>query len=229
MKENIPIRFVPETMTNEQREIFELASKASANIVKMGSVRLSQEEIAVLLSLIAEGCSTRTIIRRMKYKFGREVSLPTLKRYKEKYASKLVEYANDLEFIALNEGFARRAVRIERLTRIAEAMEEVILDEDGGFAGASRLIKEYRETLRQIAQEVGDMPTDGPDQTFINMTDEQLKEFVANGLKRNPDLSVILSERAGVRPQPQVELIDEDGEVISDDDGSGYKPRPNRA
>lgn len=218
------------TMSNEEREIFTLAAKASMNISKINIVRFNREEIAILLSMIAEGCSNKTITRRMKTRCQRDVTVQTINRYKVKYASNLTEFANSIEAVALNEGFARRAVRILSMSKLAEAMEEDILNEDGSLTenASSKMIKEYRETLKQIAQEVGDMPTDGPDVTFINMSDDDLKEFVATKLRQNGDLSVILAERAGVRPQPQAELIASDGEVISNDDGTGYKPRSSR-
>lgn len=215
----------------EERETEQMAIAAAENISLATHARLEKSQIAYLLTLIAEGLSNKAIIRRFDRRYDRKITIGTIRRYKERYVSKLSKYAQDMDFATLNESYARRAVRINRLTAISEAMEEAIINEDGSLAdnANAKIIKEYREALRQIAQEVGDMPIDGPDMTFINMSDDELKKYVAGKLKANKDLSVILAEEAGVRPT--VQLIDTGGDVIGQDDGdgTGYKPRPPRA
>lgn len=168
---------------------------------KINNKRLTKVEISHLLSLIAEGRNFAYIHQKMIANHGRDISYTTVVRYKEKYALQLASIKEDFEYIALNEGLSRRDVRVKRMQDMANALEDVILDEKGQLAtGNLRTLTEYRELNKQIAIEVGDMPAQPINVTFNNMTDDELKDFIASKMAQHKDMSVILAEKAGVRP-----------------------------
>lgn len=214
--QNKPRKIEPSPELLEFRATAMMAAENLDIVTPRNNHRLDKEQMGRLLAMIGEGKSTKAIKRTFQRAYDRDLSDMTISKYKKKYASKIVAYANDFEFCAINEGLARRAVRVTRLKDIAEALDESILNADGSLGTEnSRLIGEYRETLKQIAQEVGDMPTGTGDITFVNMSDKELMDYAAKAMGSHKDLAVMLSEKAGVRPSLEtIQIIDADGNVI---------------
>lgn len=201
----------------ESRAITLMAADNIVDAIPIHGKRLSKPEIGQLLCMIGEGKSNAAIKRTFGRQFKRDIADSTIAKYKQRYSNKIAEYANNFDFCAINEGLARRGVRVTRLKEVAEALEDEILLPNGSLGtDNSRLIGEYRETMKQIAQEVGDMPTGTGDVTFVNMSDKELTEYVAQKMGQHKDMAVILSEKAGVRPTLEtVQLIDVDGTIIN--------------
>lgn len=208
--------FSPSPELIESRAIAMLAAENLDAVLPRANGRLSKPELGNLLAMVGEGKSTKAIKRTFNRLYNRDISESTIAKYRKKYATKITEYANDFEFCAINEGLARRAVRVTRLKDVAEALEESILLPNGELGTEnSRLIGEYRETLKQIAQEVGDMPTGTGDITFVNMSDKELLDYASKAMAQHKDLAVIMTEKAGVRPSLEtIQIIDADGNVI---------------
>lgn len=220
------VQTIPRTvreLSKEKAQARTVVAAAAENIdaaqPRMGG-RLSKPEMGFLLQLVSEGKSISATMRCFKRRFKRKIANTTVISYRKRYLSKIAEYAKDFDFCAINEGLARRSVRVTKLKEMAEALEEQIVDDDGQLNPEvnSRHITEYRETMKQIAQEVGDMPTVSGDIMFVNMSDKELTDYVAQKMAQNKDMAVILSEQAGVRPSLNtIQLIDAEGNVIIDD------------
>jgi len=187
---------------NKRKELKNISEQAADNIISVvRSTRLSKVELADLLQMIAQGYSYQRIIKKFKAKYDRTMSTTTINSYKTKYEGRISEIAKDMESLAIEKGLTKKFNRLKKEQELAEALEDEIFDEEGGLKTTNdKVLREYREILKLIAQEAGDI-NEGyqGDTMFINTSDDELKELVQNKLKSNKDLSVILAEAAGVR------------------------------
>ena len=181
--------------------------QAAQVIRQSGRGKLPEAVIFDILLWTAEGCKWDVIIKRGLKRHSRMLSRTTIETYQKKFAPKIRELTAEWEREAVNAGLARKSVRISKLQKIAEAMENRILPEgqdglEGTGTDLKALVSEYRELLKQIGIEVGDIDEgSGGDIAFINLNNEELAQKAAAILGRNKDLAVILSEKAGTRPR----------------------------
>jgi hypothetical protein len=204
----VPVRRVKtDKQPHPKLKLVETANQAAKNIKKTAGSRLSEEELTDLLVMLSEGVSEKMIIKRFKRKYDRGISASTMGNYRKKYASRIDQVAKDLKTQAIETGLTKKENRLRRLQELAENLEELMYDDAGEFVPTAKLVSEYREVLKLIAQESGDLRPEGAgDIIFTDMNNEQLKEALAGKLAANKDLAVIAAERAGVRPvAPEVE------------------------
>jgi hypothetical protein len=190
----------------------ELYSAAHNIILANKRGRLGEDELVDLLRMLAEGVSEQRIINTFKKTYNRGISSHTIKEYRQRYASRIMDISRDVDLLAVELGLTRRNMRVKKLQELAEALEGSLFTTDGELvtdAPAAR-IEKYLATLELIGQEMGDLSIAATgDVNFINMSDEQLKELAANKLAANPDMAKQLAERAGIRPSMPKEEIDE--------------------
>lgn len=184
-------------------EIVEGAEQIAKNLTKTRSTRLNEAELTELIVLLAEGATDKRIINVFRKRFVRNISPKTIEKYRMKYRGQVLEQAKIIEIAAIQQGLSKRGTRLRKLQELAEALESDVLDADGELSIGARkgAISEYREVLKLIAQEAGDLAAiEIGDVAYMDMSDEDLKKMVANKLGGNPDLAVQLAEAAGVRP-----------------------------
>ena len=165
--------------------------------------RLNKEQLADLIIMLAEDATIQAIVNKFKSKYQRNISTNTINKYKKKYEANIFEMAKNFETLSAHVGLRKKENRLRKMQRLAEALEETIYDPNDNLhhGASSKIISEYRETLKQIALETGGIDTaQTGDIIFANVSDADLKALVANKLGGNKSLSVILAETAGVRP-----------------------------
>jgi hypothetical protein len=179
------------------------ASTAAGAIKSIDGGRLPQEIIDSMLIYFGEDLKDSMIQKRIAKRYGRELSPATIKRYRDKYAGRIREIVAERDKFALSAGLSRKTNRILKLEKLANAIEENLFEEDGETLKSTangKMIAEYREMLKMLGVEVGDIDIAGGDVNFIGMSDSDLAKQVADVVSHNPDLAVIISEKAGVRP-----------------------------
>lgn len=194
----------PPTADQEVQQI-----QQAAKNIKMTNKRgkFSENELVDLLRLLAEGASERKIINYFRRHHKRVISSHTIANYRRSYAHRIAEISRDVDALAIELGLTRRAVRLKKLQELAEAIEGIIFNSDGELASENaKMIEKYLNTLEQIGQETGDLATHAvADINFINMSNDELKQLIANKITAYPDLAKQLAERAGVRPSYPIE------------------------
>lgn len=191
-----------------------LEIKQAAKVIKQsGRGRLPEEIVFDILLWTAEGVNWQKIQKRVLKKHERMLPKATIEKYQKEHASRIRELTSEWDKEAITAGLARKAVRLRKLQKIADSIEERILggdDDDendvikalaANPANLKALVSEYRELLKQIGVEVGDIDegTAG-DIAFIGMSNDQLMAQAAKILAKNKDLAIIAAEKAGVRP-----------------------------
>lgn len=181
------------------------ASIASANVlVRAGKSRLGEDVLQEILLWSAEGMPPEKIQKRLIKKYDKMVTLPTIKKYVQEFTPRIQEIAREWDREFITKGLARKSIRLKKMMKVADGIEDILFPDDGDSlnleAGGTRLITEYRDTLKQIGVETGDIQEGNVDQLFINLSDEQLKKLAADTFAKNKDIAVILAEQAGVRP-----------------------------
>ena len=208
----------------KHKELEAYAQTAASNILalqtKSNKKALNKEELADMIVMLAEDATYLAIKNKFRRKYNRSIIDKTISKYKKKYEQKIFDLAQNFETLSIQVGLSKRANRIRKMQRLAEALEESIYDKYGNLLHdvVTKDITEYRETLKQIALETGGIDSgQSGDVIFANITDEDLKALVANKLGGNKALSVILAESAGVRATiPMLELKNEEIETIED-------------
>ena len=195
---------------NVDEQMVQNAAKNIRLVNKRG--RLGESELVDLLQMLAEGTSEKWIIKKFQKTYSRPLARQTIKRYRDKYAHRIAEVSRSLDALAIESGLTRRALRLQKLQALAEALEANILDISGELQNTNaQLIDKYLATLQLIGQETGDLGVGMVgDINFINMSNEELKTMAANKLAAHPDLARQLAETAGVRPTMPKEDNDEE-------------------
>lgn len=209
----------PVVKRQELNAIAPVMAENYLNVNPSQKARLTKPELTDLIIMLAEDATNQAIINKFKNKYNRTISTATIYKYRKKYEHNIFEMAKNFETLSEQVGLRKKANRLRKMQRLAEALEESIYDaEDNLTHGASpKVITEYRETLKQIAMETGGIDSGQiGDVIFANVSDVELKELVANKLGGNKALSVILAEQAGVRPALEAP-IDSEYKIIEED------------
>jgi len=135
-------------------------------------MKLNKKQKTRLLELIAEGLTAPEINQAAaEFKQPFDVSKQQVDYYRKTRFAQLAELKREYENKALQEGLARKAVRVKRLQELAEKLEEDLFDKGriwlpmprkvgdeirmvGKFNRAQ--IDTYRNILDDLAKEVGD-------------------------------------------------------------------------
>ncbi len=136
---------------------------------------LTRKQRSILLEWAAEGLRLPEINERAaKADPPFEVEYLQLKNARKRAGAKFTELREKLEEEAINEGLARKAVRVGRLIKLAEKIEEDFYENDKLWVtepkqiGAEQVdverfnaaeVREYRGLLDDIARELGDRRT----------------------------------------------------------------------
>jgi hypothetical protein len=137
----------------------------------MAGPKLTAGEREKLLEMLADGVPRPEIAREF------DVSLQNVKYHASANLERIRELASERSDLALSTGLALRGNRKERLERMASALErEFGPDFTGAKAEKLQVVREWRETLSQIRQEMKDIEPDKP-QT-LNIQENKRVEWV---------------------------------------------------
>ena len=121
----------------------------------MASPKLSSEDREYLLELIAAEYDTRTILHLLEEEEIPAITRQTLDSYRKRHGERIAEIRARRRDEALERGVADQAERIARLVRHADALERRKFQLDD--KGRPRYEQAWRQTLRQIAEEKGEL------------------------------------------------------------------------
>ena len=120
------------------------------------SPKLTTEQQQAVIEWLCEGLRNVEVVAALKDEYGVEVSQQAIDYYRTAHADEIGGARTKALQKAAQQGFANRIRRIRSLERKAEKMDEVL---DGAAIASwpNWLVREYRETLREIRDELGDL------------------------------------------------------------------------
>lgn len=130
----------------------------------MAANKLTEGERERLLSMIAEGEEQASIAETFS------ISVQNVHYYASAYRDRIQEMARARGDLALSAGLAIRGNRVDRLQALARELERKLGGADFGHAHGSNLpvVREWRETLKQIRDELKDIEPDKPQQLNVS-------------------------------------------------------------
>lgn len=162
-------------------------------------MRLKKEQRKVLLVWIAEGLTSDEInARAAAFDYPFSVTRPNVSQTRKRLGVDLEALKATADFAALQDGLARKSVRVSRLKQLATILEADLFSGDhesiwlpqvkGVGAGAAATvvdyeefnkgeIEAYRDLLDDIAQEVGDRRNEQPP-VDVHLTIEGLDKIL---------------------------------------------------
>src|SRR5262249_9545195 len=163
----------------------------------LSGMKLLPKQRAAALEWAAEGLRLAQINERAaEFDPPFELHYYQLKNFRARSKAQFSKMRAELEAEALADGLARRAVRIRRLSELAEKIEEDFYQRDRLWVNEPKLlgaevidvekfnaaeVKEYRGLLDDIARELGDRRTKIDMNTKIDVTklsDEELEAII---------------------------------------------------
>jgi len=113
--------------------------------------KLTKKEKEQVIRWLSEFYTYIQVVDLVREHFAKAVTRQTIEYYAKKYAeiieAKRLEFLTNLERIPE----ANKAVRIDRLAKLCRKLEKYLYPGKGWI----QISKEYRDTLRQIAEEMG--------------------------------------------------------------------------
>jgi hypothetical protein len=145
----------------------------------MAAPKLTEEQRESLLTWVAAEYSSTLIIQWFADREWPELTKQAVGHYRKRYAEEIEQRRTDRRAAALLTGLALKAERVQRLKDHADALEARKWDADKN----GRLWNEaaWRETLDEIAKEVGDRRQTV---TNINLTPEQAAQLTDEEIDR---------------------------------------------
>ena len=116
---------------------------------------ITPEEKVFLLECLAAGYTRDAILDMASTRGHTHIGLTTINNYAKNYRVQIKEKTNERFKEAIEIGLAKKEERVARLVRHAEKLEALETDAQDE-KGTLIISKEYRETLGDIASEVGD-------------------------------------------------------------------------
>ena len=137
----------------------------------MAGPKLTSGEREKLLEMLADGVPRPEIARAFS------VSLQNVKYHAAANLERIRELASERSDLALSTGLALRGNRKAKLERMALAIESLLGPDFSGVSAENlHVVRELRETLSQIRQEMKDIEPDKP-QT-LNIQENKRVEWV---------------------------------------------------
>lgn len=121
----------------------------------MAAPRLTVEQRVKLLELLAAGYSEPAIAALFELYGWKPPTAPLLHYYRRRHRERIRRVADEREVRAITSGLALRAERVAKLCEHADELEAIMWVPDP-LTGRYHNAQAWRETLRDIAHEMGD-------------------------------------------------------------------------